>query len=118
MKKAVNCGDWGYGWGYGGNDKIGKLSQNEDNTFMWRGYSQGRHGQKWNMGAYFHFKMVEGEPDFGIEEIERKGGIPQLRALKQGVKDLIDLNIKEEIKANKARKRVKFNSDNQIKLDI
>lgn len=44
-KNEVFCGDWGLGWGYGGYDKVGKLSLSE-NTFTWKGQRQGRHGKK------------------------------------------------------------------------
>ena len=83
---SVNCGDWHLGWGFGGDNKVGKLYLNEDNTYTWKGHSQGRYGQVWNKGSYVNFKMVEGEPDFGIEVIKAQGGYPRIFELKQGMR--------------------------------
>ena len=55
--KSISCGDWHLGWGYGGNDKIGRLSSDDGVNFTWKGSSQGRHGQKWNTGAKCTFKL-------------------------------------------------------------
>lgn len=46
MKKTVGCGDWHLGWGFGGNDHLGKLSTEDNVNFTWTGHRQGRHGQK------------------------------------------------------------------------
>jgi hypothetical protein len=47
MKKllSIGCGDWHLGWGFAGDDKIGKLFLNDDGTYTWKGHRQGRHGQ-------------------------------------------------------------------------
>jgi hypothetical protein len=44
--KAINCSDWGDGWGFGGSDRIGKLYKTDvPNQYKWVGIRQGRHGQ-------------------------------------------------------------------------
>lgn len=72
LTKSIPCGDWWLGWGYGGRNKIGKLTKNPDETFVWKGYSQGRHGSKWNYGAYLHFRIFNDK----VEVIEKKGSVP------------------------------------------
>ena len=69
---STSCGDWHLGWGYGGNNKVGSLSLLDDDSYMWRGHSQGRHGQKSNKGAFLHFKLVNSE----LEVIDSKGYSP------------------------------------------
>ena len=56
MKKINNtgCGDWHHGWGYG-YTKLGKLSiemvEDCPINFLWKGRSQGRHGNvHWKNG--------------------------------------------------------------------
>lgn len=77
MSNKMNCGDWHLGWGYGGHDKVGRLTDNGDGTFTWKGRSQGRHGSKWNYGAFVTFKLLDGE----IEVIDSKGGYPVTKEL-------------------------------------
>lgn len=43
---TVQCGDWHLGWGFGGNNNIGKLTL-EGDTFTYKGERQGRHGQNY-----------------------------------------------------------------------
>lgn len=69
---STHCSDWQLGWGYGGNNKLGRLTLNEDNTYTWRGHSQGRHGRKWNKGAFLHFRLTKLE----IEVIDSNGQSP------------------------------------------
>ena len=85
MRKSTNCGDWHLGWGYGGSDKIGKLSTEDGVSFEWKGYSQGRHGQKWNSGASVKFHYNE---DGEIVEDERNGNIPRWSEIDKAAKEL------------------------------
>lgn len=59
--QIVGCGDWHLGWGLGGHNKVGKLSieivQYCPINFIWRGSSQGRHGQKFNPAATARFSV-------------------------------------------------------------
>lgn len=72
-KLSTQCGDWHLGWGFGGHDKIGKLTLDPMlDSFHWKGYSQGRHGNKWNSGARATFTYKDGE----IEYLNSKGSIP------------------------------------------
>lgn len=76
-----NCGDWHLGWGLGGHDKIGKLTLDPlTNSFVWVGYSQGRHGGRWNRGAYIKF-TVDSEGD--IRNMGQKGGVPVYSELRE-----------------------------------
>jgi len=102
MKKiTVNCGDWHLGWGLGGKNKLGKLSTENLETFTWDGYSQGRHGNKENLGAQFVFTL-DGER---IVEVSRKGSIPLLSEIYKAVECLKALAIEVEQQADKAKAR-------------
>lgn len=69
----TQCGDWHLGWGFGGHDKIGSLTLDPlQNSFIWKGRSQGRHGQKWNAGAMAVLTYEDGK----INILYQKGGIP------------------------------------------
>jgi len=79
---TTGCGDWHLGWGFGGHDKLGKLELLPlSNTFMWRGYSQGRWGQKWNMGAFVNFTIDNSTGIDRIAVISQKGGYPETAEL-------------------------------------
>ena len=57
---SCNCSDWQLGWGFGGNDKLGKLTLDPlTNEFIWKGYSEGRHGGIWNKGAFLRFTVLD-----------------------------------------------------------
>ena len=97
MKKKTNevdCGDWWLGWGYGGNNKIGKLSL-EDGVFTWKGHCQGRHGQ---VGSKYsvQFKLTEwyGEEPHNYEHDwieyvgERKDRLPAWSELSKAIEIL------------------------------
>lgn len=87
LKNSVSCGDWHLGWGFGGNDKLGKLSiDRTNNQFIWNGYSQGRHGQKWNAGAELIFTIEKGE----INVISQKGSVPSYSELLKIANELIN----------------------------
>ena len=102
MKRiSISCGDWHLGWGLGGKNKLGKLSTEDFNTFTWDGYSQGRHGNKSNLGAQFAFTL-DGER---IVEVSRKGSIPWLSEIYKAVEGLKALAIEVEQKAEKAKAR-------------
>ena len=96
VTKSINCGDWHLGWGLSGNNKIGKLRIVEDfdindvenAVFGWKGYSQGRHGQKGNKGAFCTFILKNDN----VQLIEFKGGLPRSSELIKGAKELL-LNI-------------------------
>ena len=63
-KKVSNtapCSDWFRGWGYGGNNKLGKLSKLSDTKYSWTGYAQGRHGQKLRSKWTSEFDFVDGQ---------------------------------------------------------
>jgi len=78
-KKSINCGDWSLGWGYGGHDKVGRMTigTNENgeavNEFHWKGESNGRHGTRWNHGASCLIRF-SGVAD--IQVIKSTGSIP------------------------------------------
>lgn len=58
---TTQCNDWHLGWGFGGYDKIGKLTLDPlTNTFIWKGFSQGRWGANWNRGSYLNFTVKDG----------------------------------------------------------
>lgn len=82
---SVGCGDWHLGWGFAGDDKIGKLSTQDGVTFTWKGHSQGRHGQKWNAGAKLVFTS-DGEQI--TEIISQKGSHPRVSELLKSVNEL------------------------------
>lgn len=46
-RKNTQCSDWHLGWGYGGQNALGKLYYINDKEFEWKGTRQGRHGQKY-----------------------------------------------------------------------
>jgi hypothetical protein len=84
-KKKTNCGDWHRGWGYSGHDKIGKLTKLDNGvSFSWNGYSQGRHGAKWNKGAFCCVDVVDGELIF----TNQKGSIPVRSEIIKSIKEL------------------------------
>ena len=87
--KSVSCGDWHLGWGYGGNDKIGRLSSDDGISFTWKGSSQGRHGQQWNAGAKCTFTLGPNDKIDNFETI--KGSSPKLEEL---IKSALELKAK------------------------
>jgi len=88
-KKSIPCGDWHLGWGYGGHDKIGKLSiELEPLTVTWRGSSQGRHGSKWNAGAFAKFEIVGDK----LKLVEQKGSYPAHNEILQAANTLMRSN--------------------------
>lgn len=87
----TNCGDWGQGWGFGGKNKIGKLSTEDFCTFTWEGHSQGRHGNTWNKGAKLVFKLNQGK----IDASEQIGGVPNVQALMEGIEELKRLSARQ-----------------------
>lgn len=87
--KTIECGDWHLGWGYGGNDKIGKLTVDHKGIFIWKGYSQGRHGGKWNYGAEVIFTLDDNDK---VEVITSNGSYPVNSELIRGAKELTSLN--------------------------
>lgn len=82
--KTVNCGDWHLGWGFGGHDKVGKLSTENCKTFTWKGNSQGRHGNVWNRGAKAKLELVDGD----VVVLEQQGSIPVRKELLKGIEEL------------------------------
>lgn len=56
-KTTVQCSDWHRSWGFGTNH-IGKLTKNEDGTYLWKGHQQGRWGAVWNRGMAVLFRLV------------------------------------------------------------
>lgn len=60
---TVGCSDWHLGWGIEYN-KIGKLSIETvpycPVNFIWKGRSQGRHGQISNSNAFARFILIDG----------------------------------------------------------
>ena len=81
--KSVHCSDWGRGWGYGGNDKIGKLSLNEDGSYTWTGHSQGRHGRKW---GYCSTTFIVSED--GSINRTAGGSLPDFRDVREAIRVL------------------------------
>ena len=90
---VTDCGDWHLGWGFGGHNKVGKLrmidTPNKDGvaTFEWKGRSQGRHGQKYNFGAFIRFTS-NGTDIHAGDTI--KGSAPVSGELLKGVNELLD----------------------------
>lgn len=102
MKKiSISCGDWHLSWGLSDKNKLGKLSTEDLETFTWDGYSQGRHGNKGNLGAQFVFTLDGGR----IVEVSRKGSIPLLSEIYKAVEGLKALAIEVEQQAEKAKAR-------------
>jgi hypothetical protein len=84
-KKSISCGDWHLSWGFSTN-KIGTLTMLGPNEFIWKGRSQGRHGQKWNTGAKLHFTV---DADLNIDQtIEEKGSYPRWSEVKKAIVEL------------------------------
>jgi hypothetical protein len=70
---STGCSDWQLGWGLGGNDKLGRLTLEPlTNEFVWKGYSQGRHGDIWNKGAFLRFTVQDDK----ITILGSKGNYP------------------------------------------
>lgn len=86
MKRTINCGDWHLGWGFGGSDKIGRLSSEDGINFTWKGYSQGRHGQTWNKGAKCTFTLGKNNKFDSFETV--KGSCPRLTELLKSALEL------------------------------
>jgi hypothetical protein len=104
---TTGCGNWMEGWGFGDCNKIGKLTMLSDVDFIWKGHSQGRHGQKWNSGATVEFSLIGGK----IEVKNSKGGYPPVKNLLEAVEVLKRMKI-EEIKKEQRkiqRQNKKFN---------
>ncbi len=99
-KKSINCGDWHKGWGFGGNDKVGKLSIETLSdcpiNFVWAGHSQGRHGQTWNRGAKVRFMVI----DTGLKITERKGSYPDYDQVIKAANILLRENSLNELPEN------------------
>lgn len=82
--KKVSCGDWHLSWGFG-TTKIGNLYKLSDNIYLWKGHSQGRHGQVWNKGAYSTFSVK----DNNINTIETNNlGFPKTSEVLKAVEEL------------------------------
>jgi hypothetical protein len=83
--KTVGCSDWMLGWGYGGHNKIGKLTLNKDQSFTWKGHAQGRHGQIYGEGTVT-FTLDKNE----ISIISSDGGYPIHSVLVDSANDLLN----------------------------
>lgn len=108
--KNTGCGDWYRSWGLGTN-KIGKLYATETpGTYLWKGHSQGRHGQVWNKRSQILFSVANGE----ITILERKGGagLPDHRDVLESVR-ILETPVPEK----KVRKRFD-NSVKQLTFDL
>lgn len=61
-KNKINCGDWHLGWGIGytqlGNLEI-SIVDGAPINFIWRGKSQGRHGQVHWTGGMCRYMVLE-----------------------------------------------------------
>ncbi len=101
MATSVHCGDWHLGWGFGGYNKLGKLTAEQDGVFLWKGHSQGRHGQTWNKGAFARFRMVDGR----ISIIEQKGSMPIFQEILNSLRDLEAKMQQEQAKAFRRAKK-------------
>jgi hypothetical protein len=93
VKKKINCGDWHLTWGMS-TTLIGKLEQIDDHTFVWRGKSQGRHGQVWWKGAKITFNFKN--EDITITSIN-KGRLPKESELRKSINELILNNDNKKI---------------------
>ena len=83
---TVSCGDWHLGWGLGGHDKMGKLTLDTlNNSFVWKGSSQGRHGRKWNKGAFLVFTYTDGK----ITIVHQQGSVPVYPELIKGCEEIL-----------------------------
>ena len=96
--KNTQCGDWHLGWCHSGYNHVGVLRINPDKTFKWTGSSQGRHGQKGNLGAYLEFKLKNGKdillPE-SFEIIDKKGTHPVWSEIINSVKRLRNSSLNE-----------------------
>jgi len=92
MKKAkrVPCSDWHLGWGLGGMNKLGNLTKDDKDVYVWTGHSQGRHGQTWNKGAKLVFTYNNGEAKgfHLIDIISQKGFHPIVSELINSINEL------------------------------
>lgn len=117
---TTGCGDWGDSWGMSTNT-IGKLRTSDFITFEWKGWSQGRHGQKWNRGAYFVFTL--NEDGFAVE-IEKLHTRPNAKAITTAIAELRNIRIESIKKAERkvireAKREAKLKAkENQLTLKI
>lgn len=90
-RKTVGCGDWHRSWGYGTNH-IGNLQKGEaENTYIWKGHCQGRHGQVWNRGMVVTFEYTAKSEDPVIIIISTKhewDSLPDFRDVEEAIKIL------------------------------
>ena len=95
--QKVSCGDWHLGWGFGSDNKIGNLSieivKDCPINFVWRGSSQGRHGQKFNAGASERFILF---PD-KIKVVPIKGNAPRWSEIRKAINTLLRENNYPEV---------------------
>ena len=61
MAISTGCGDWMRGWGYGGYNKIGRLTKTGRNTYQWKGKAQGRHNNTLRSTWTTTFTLVDGK---------------------------------------------------------
>ena len=101
--KAIQCGDWHLGWGFGYHNKIGKLSLDQ-NTFTWTGRCQGRHGQKgamystsFRLTEYYGEEPRNYEHDW-IEYVDNNGSTPVWSELSVAIAELLLTDTKQKIK--------------------
>jgi hypothetical protein len=82
---SVQCGDWYRTWGMG-TSLIGKLKKGElEGTYIWRGHSQGRHGQIHCKPYNITFK-VTGENEYLREDGD--GRLPDSRDVFKAIEQL------------------------------
>lgn len=84
--KSVPCSDWMDTWGFGTN-KIGKLSKGvEPNQYIWKGLSQGRHGQIYRTTYTVVFTY---NPDTGEFITDGNGSLPTGKHVVNAINELI-----------------------------
>ncbi len=85
MKKLnVGCGDWGLGWGFGGHNKIGRLTKLAEGKYSWTGHQQGRHGHKLTK----RYTVTFDYQDNMITNIEGEYSLPVRSELLSAIKDI------------------------------
>lgn len=98
--KSVNCSDWMRGWGFGGDDHIGKLYKNGENSYEWIGIRQGRHNNIIRGKHKIIFKVLE-NGTFEFDAANKTNWLPDRRDVNEAIRIL---NIPEPVKRIKSKK--------------
>lgn len=84
--QSTGCGDWHRGWGFGGDDTLGKLYRTEDKEYpyKWVGMRQGRHNQTIHSKytVIFNYDIVKG---FTMHPDNKYNRLPDVRDIQNAI---------------------------------